>query len=340
MKIKLIIILSFCCISNLFSQELEGIILDQNNQPLQGANIYFDATTIATISDENGKFSLRSIVNGNNILVISFIGYQTQYIQNPESNNVSKIILVESKNILKELIITKDRFTREQKLKLFKEQFLGKNANAKACSIENENDLFFEYESKSMTLTVSCEKPLVIYNKNLGYKIYYELVNFDVTFFQHTMKSSSVSKTFYSGLSRFEELNNKSKTLKNREKSYQGSILHFFRILASNSWSKKNFLVFKGSYQVNPADNFKVTDSSDSKTVKVTKQIKEFASKKFVAEFNLLFDKKEQSKVIFETETFNIDKFGNNSNIESINFSGDFSELKVADMLPLNYGIK
>ena len=70
----------------------------------------------------------------------------------------------------------------------------------------------------------------------------------------------------------------------------------------------------------------------------VTKQKKDLALNNFVAGFNLLFHKK-QSKIIFETDTFFVDKFGNNSNIENIIFSGYMSNSKVADMVPLNYGI-
>ncbi len=37
-----------------FSQSIKGKVLDENKQPLVGANVYFDGTTIATITDEKG----------------------------------------------------------------------------------------------------------------------------------------------------------------------------------------------------------------------------------------------------------------------------------------------
>ena len=104
--------------------------------------------------------------------------------------------------------------------------------------------------------------------------------------------------------------------------------------------NKENFLLFKGSYQDNPEDYFIITDLGDSKKVQVAKQNKELSLSKSVAEFNLLFNKKQQSKIIFETETFYVDKYGNNSNIENIIFSGYMATQKVGDMLPMNYGIK
>lgn len=71
----------------------------------------------------------------------------------------------------------------------------------------------------------------------------------------------------------------------------------------------------------------------------VTKDDNAINQNKFVAAFNVLFKKKQQSKIIFETNVFYVDKFGNNSNTEQIYFVGAMSEQKVGDMLPLNYGI-
>lgn len=124
------------------SQVVKGRVLDENNQPLPGANIYFDGTTIATISDENGYFSLSYGSKLNSLLAASFIGYQTQFIKSFDQEKELIIVLKEATNILNEVVITKDRFSRKQKLQLFREQFLGKTALAKKALIENEDDLY------------------------------------------------------------------------------------------------------------------------------------------------------------------------------------------------------
>ena len=58
---------------------------------------------------------------------------------------------------------------------------------------------------------------------------------------------------------------------------------------------------------------------------------------KFYAEYNLLYDKKEQSKIIFLTDTIYIDEFGNNSNAGDLEFSGAIGKKRLGDMLPMNY---
>lgn len=338
---KRFLLFCFLVISTLsFSQTIRGKVLDDKNLPLPGANVYFDGTTIATTTDENGVFVLNSGSKINSILAVSYIGYQTHYTRDFGADKELRIILKESVNTLKEVVITKDRFSRADKLKLFREQFLGKTKYGKKARIENESDIDFQYDEKTRTLKAFSDKPLVIQNTVLGYKITYELVDFEVNFWKISMSSSDVTKSFYAGLSRFEEVKNDSKVLKEREKCYRGSQLHFFRNLANGIWNKDNFQLFKGSYVVDASEYFKVSDSSDDlKKVVVTKTYKGLNANKIVAEFNTLFDGKDQSKIIFGTDTFYVDKFGNNTNIESIMFAGNMTHNKFGGVLPVNYGI-
>lgn len=71
---------------------LKGTILDTDNQPIFGANIYWKNASTGAISDENGKFTIPFIENGK-ILTISYIGFKTQSIS-VENLNELKIILI------------------------------------------------------------------------------------------------------------------------------------------------------------------------------------------------------------------------------------------------------
>ena len=339
MKKIFIIILIFLIIKS-FSQVLKGKVSDQNNVPLSSVNVFLDGTTIATITDNNGNFSIKYGAKSNSVLVISYLGYQTEYLSNIDTNQELKITLTISSSDLKEVIVTKDRFSRKQKLQLFKEKFLGTTPNGRKTFIENEDDIYFEYNEKQIVFFAFSDNPIVIINQNLGYKIYFELTNFEINFYKLSIKSLDATRSFYAGVSRFEEISTTEKVIKNRQKAYQGSQLHFFRNLTKNIWGKENFMLFLGKYQVDPNNYFSVKDENDYKVVTVSKQERGFNSDKYMASFNLLFNKKQQSQIIFETPTFQVDKFGNNSNIENIIFSGYLSEQKVGDMLPMNYGIQ
>ncbi|MBD0832587.1 SusC/RagA family TonB-linked outer membrane protein [Aestuariibaculum sediminum] len=59
--------------------EVTGVVLDQNNVPLPGANILEKGTTNGVQTDFDGNFTI-NLNNSNGILVVSYIGYKSQEI--------------------------------------------------------------------------------------------------------------------------------------------------------------------------------------------------------------------------------------------------------------------
>lgn len=343
---KYIFLLFLFSFFTVFSQNvLKGKIFDKDNIPLDGVNIYFDGTTFSTISDTNGNFAIKYEPNVNNILVISSMGYQTEYLTGLDATKPLNVSMLVSKNELKEVVITTNElFTRKQKLKLFSEYFLGKTNNAKSTIIKNESDLRFKYDKEKLIFTASSDKPLTIVNASLGYKIDFELVVFEVAFNKSSINSKYVIKNFYGGVSRFEDIDNSFAVLERREKTYQGSQIQFFRNFAKKDWGKNKFLLFSDDNNIDPLKSFRIIAEEDFVKVEILPHQKDEIQneniKDIVASYNIAFNRTEESRITFQTDRFYIYKYGNNSNIESIVFSGKISEKKVGDMLPLNYGIK
>ena len=285
---KTLLLLLFVTVS--FAQ-IRGKVVDVNGKPLVAANVYFDGTTIGTLTDKKGDFVIDNSFRLNTVLVASFLGYQTQYLKS-ESDKELRIVLKEVAESLNEVIIKKDLFTRKQKMELFRDQFLGTTSFGKASKIEKESDIYFMYEKDKRTLKAFSQNPLIIVNSSLGYKITYELLNFEIKFWKLSISSRDVTQSFFSGLSRFEEKNVSSKIIKNRKKCYTGSQLEFFRNLRNETLGKSNFLVFEKSFQVNPKDSFIVTDTLGLKRVAVLKQERGLHNKNFIAEFSLLHKKR------------------------------------------------
>ncbi|MCC9065079.1 carboxypeptidase-like regulatory domain-containing protein [Flavobacterium piscisymbiosum] len=330
----------------IFSQSiLKGKILGKDNIPLEGVNIYFDGTTFATISDAKGNYSIAYEANSNSVLVISFMGYEREYLTSLDVSKPLNIKMTLSKNQLKEVVVSqKELFTRAQKLKIFREYFLGKTNNAKSSVINNEDDIQFKYDKKKLILTASSNKPLVIVNSSLGYKINYELVGFEIVFDKISMNSKDVINNFYQGVSRFEEVNNSAENLERREKAFEGSQVQFFRNLANKDWGSDKFLLFNESDSIDPDVRFGIIKEDDLVKVKILPQRKgemknEENIKDIVASYNVMFKNKEASKIVFLTDSFYVYKYGNNSNINNILFLGGIAEKKVGDLLPLNYGM-
>lgn len=57
---------------------LTGTILDEVNEPLPGVNVILKGTTVGTQTDFDGQFEFPQLVRENDILVFSFIGYETK----------------------------------------------------------------------------------------------------------------------------------------------------------------------------------------------------------------------------------------------------------------------
>ncbi|MBC5864570.1 carboxypeptidase-like regulatory domain-containing protein [Flavobacterium turcicum] len=338
MKSAIFIVL-FLFTTSLCAQVISGKVVNDKKEPLAGVNVFFDGTTIGAVTDRLGIFTINQFVQSSSILVVSCLGYQSLYLSGINFSKELNITLLPQVVALNEVQIKSDGFTRKQKMKLFKEQFLGASSISKKIVIQNEDDIRLRYNKQTKTLEAFVYRPLMIFNYELGYKITYELVKFEAHFSTLSISSKDVTKSYYSGLSLFENHIVTPAIIKKRLKVFQGSHLQFFRNLASNSWGKDQFLLFKGSWQADPNVHFKVSDSLGIKKVVVTNQLNVDSNLPFFATFNVLYKKNSQSKVTFKTSTFFIDRFGNNTDIENIYFSGDLGDQKVGTMLPIDFGL-
>ena len=93
------------------NQRVRGKIQDAMG-PIAGASVAIKGTTIGTISDIDGNFSLE-ISNGQTIQ-ISFIGYTTQEIRYTGQSSIN-VTLVEDTKVIEEVVVTALGIKREKK---------------------------------------------------------------------------------------------------------------------------------------------------------------------------------------------------------------------------------
>lgn len=84
--------------------KLSGIVLDENNDPIIGANILVKGTTLGTTTDLDGKFNLETD-DKSVILVVSYIGYTKQEMKIVPGKPI-KISLKQDNNMIDEVIVT------------------------------------------------------------------------------------------------------------------------------------------------------------------------------------------------------------------------------------------
>lgn len=336
MRLFVLLICGFFSVFS-YAQNLAGKVVTVNNEPIFGATVYFDGSTIGTTTNEEGKFVLPMKSTTNATLIVSYVGYETVYVSSLNPSNRYTIKMTESVTDLVNVVVEKPKFSREEMLKVFRNQFIGKTKGAKNCKIKNEDEIYFSYDSKAFTFYAYSDVPLEIQNEYLGYKVFFDLKIFEVRFPNYTLNESKILTSSYFGTSRFQSFKDDKKTLKIREEVFEGSSPQLFRSIAKGEENGK-FKYFKRSFQVPMNEVFTTKDTLGFKLIELVTDKKE---KKFNEyHLNVLDTKKRQSKIVFKTPSFFIDEFGLYTNYDQILFGGYLSEKKIADMLPTDYNLQ
>lgn len=335
------------------AQTITGYVMDETEKkPLEGAFVYIDGTTISASTDAKGFFELKASGHMNSLLVVNYIGFDRYMIENPFDLESPVTVYLKEKHIdINEVVINKQQFfSRKQLLRAFKDNFLGQTANGSSCEIENESDIILSYDTQENILFAQAEKPLVIINKKLGYRIVFDLVDFRAYYKMRSVKNIDVNSSFFSGTTAFIDISGKENVRDKRKKAYLGSPTHFLRTIAADSWEKEGFVLYDDKIPVDAADYFKITDTLNLKKVEVAfpvykeVSIKVLPGKQLPAskslrnkELTVLYKGKLQSFITFDKGVFYIDENGLFVPIDEIYFGGYMAVIKAGDMLPADY---
>src|SRR4030042_5343916 len=106
LKSFLLLFLTLCS-SSVFAQQghpVKGIVLDETQNPVVGATVVLmESKTVGTLTDLNGKFTL-NIPDGNHILIVSFVGMESQEIDVQGKDSVM-VVLKETEIQLDEVVV-------------------------------------------------------------------------------------------------------------------------------------------------------------------------------------------------------------------------------------------
>src|SRR5690606_29720270 len=83
--------------------KVSGTVTDQDGEPLTGVNIQVKGTTQGTSTDFEGRFTLDDL-NENAVLVVSYIGYQTQEVPVAGKSTLN-ITMVSDSQLLDEVVV-------------------------------------------------------------------------------------------------------------------------------------------------------------------------------------------------------------------------------------------
>jgi len=343
-----IIVLSCCCIN---AQILTGIVYDKiTKQPIPDVHVYLDGTLINDITGASGKFELKVEKILNTKLVLHHLSYQTVIIENPFERLPDKFYMEERVNMLSDVTIQADRFTREQKLKAFSTQFLGMTQAGRSCKIVNESDIRIWYNMQTQTLLASSDNPIVVINEYLGYQILFTLVDFWVSYSIVTLNNDYVRQSFFAVTTSYTDLNpNNARIKRRRDEVYEKSSASFFRNFANNTLNEAGFKIYRNGFQITDHSHyFMITDTLSLKKIRLNPNTIQSPSvpgiriesngtvKSSSPTISVLY-RREQSDISFFTNTFLVDQYGNIDQIDKVAFSGVMGQNRAGNMLPLEY---
>jgi len=328
MRKSLFILFFLFCNIVAYTQVIRGTVLDQNTRDtIYSASVYFNGTSAGALSDKNGAFVLDVTKYASMPLTVSALGYYSATVTDFKSGKPITVYLKPKVVELNEVVVNakSHSWERKENMVIFRSEFLGKTSNSLNCVITNESDLRFIYNTSNDTIVAYAIKPLLIDNRNLGYKITYYLDKFT-----YCKESSTFS---FSGNMIFHEDSTLSESQKQvierrREKAYLGSRMHFMRALWVNDLNSAGFTV----------------KNTSNETLSYEKIVTHRERIKYLSHFGDLGIAYYSTKVptsyiaLLKTQVY----FDANGYCDpsGISWDGEMANKRIADMLPYDYHVK
>jgi hypothetical protein len=327
-------------------QKIAGKIVDAaSGEPLLGVAVYISGTSTGVVSGIDGGYTITYSPEFNAPLVFAYLGYEKIQIVDPTNVNLKLVKMTEQTNALDAVVIDPDPWDRATKEALFLEYFVGSRSLVD-CRILNLKDIRLRFNPTSKQLTAVSDNSILITNQHLGYRITYDLSEFEINFrflsstigieksynIEHARNRYVAINSFVAGTSFYKEMKSKRPTgpqrERRRERAYAISKLKLFRSIVNQTMRDGKFQLFYRGFRVKPEDHIRVRREGDN--YKLT-----FRNLKY----SVLDRKDNQSDLLLLVNFINIDEYGNNLNPRDIMFSGYISQLGVGGNMPLDHNL-
>ena len=226
------------------SGTITGVVKDaETGETLPFCNVFVNNTTISTVTDMEGSYTLSGLEPGPVELGFSFMGYtaETKNITlSPGGKLTVNMALKPFAQDLSDVEIKASRDkTWERDLRKFQNLFIGIDEAASKTQILNPWVIDFPASTEKNAFLAKADIPLEIENRYLGYKITFNLRDF----------YDSPTSFRIVGAARFEELIPESEIQKttwekNRAEVYRKSPMNMFRSLLEGTAEREGFYLY------------------------------------------------------------------------------------------------
>lgn len=188
-------------IYNRTTNSVEGVVFDEDNQPLPGASVIVKGTTIGTTTDFDGRYTL-TIPNNESALTFSYLGYlsQTKAIQ----SEVLNVQMEEDSASLDEVVVV--GYGRTKKNKSISEVLSGKAAGIQVKTsgslaiptVQTENQTTVDFEIKT---------PYTIKSDNKSYSVDIDAYNLSALYQYYCVPKIDKDAFLMASISNWEQYN-------------------------------------------------------------------------------------------------------------------------------------
>jgi hypothetical protein len=327
-----------------------GTVLNGETElPLSKSSVYINSSTLGTVTDDSGRFSLWIPDPGYYELIASYVGFESlSYPINVSAGNIKVTFKLKRKEDVMRSVVVMDKDTKRKWMRIFLDNFIGISLQATYCTLLNPDEVFFDASERKGELDAFSYVPLEIENKLYGYRIYFQLEAFHFDRVQQ--------QTYFYGYTRYEEMKDSGEVpkryLRNRERYYRGSTLNFYHSLLDGKLKENHFSVFlqhseKPPFLYAPDSVLLKTDSTKgdfgkylawkNKLIVRYERVPDgyvYLQRKVFLPLNA---RSVQSSLTKLADTVYIDPNGALRNPLEIQMGGYWEYEKLGNMLPLNY---
>ena len=334
-----------CIVYSLQAQIIEGKVYDaRTRERVPGVVVYLDGTSNITTSDKDGNFKLTTEKALNTTLVFSHLSYELLTVENPYEHHEKAFFLQEKVSTISEAKVVADRYTRQEKMMVFINEFLGNSTAGKSCIIANDADIVLNYDSDTYTLSAYALRPVIIENRYLAYRITFDLQDFRVQYTENTLNMSKATSVFFKWSSFFIDQSPYNMMFtKRRETIYLRSSQYFFKNLCLNTLEETDFRIFNRFRRVQRDQYFIVADATPYKRVviipdtDINRRYPRVDKGTLFGVIAVTCSNRFRSDIAFLTNRFSVDDFGNIDAVDKVVFFGDMGNQRLGDMLPMDF---
>lgn len=341
MRAALVIVFMMLIVSDAAAQKstisvIKGTIVDkETKEPLVSASVYFAETTIGTIAQANGYYTLTVSRPGNYELIVSMVGYEMQkikmFVRKGKEETYNFQLSSKAVNVNAVEIEGENQSEWKRNLAIFSRKLFGYIGKPGDCNIENKEIINFKWAKD--TLMAFADKPVIVINNYLGYKI-----SISIRTFRYSTATTEQEFSYHSFFVELKPENEEQKEEweKNREEAFYGSPVHFLWALKNDRLPDEKFKVnfvsdpFKGNVEIHQ-------EVKDSKDLLKGEQFLDEPVYFFSGYMKILYRNSQVSYIKLKQPFFTIDSNGIADNHLPFLCAGFWADLGMANMLPSDY---